>query len=157
MAYQCATSTQCLFYSFPSLSLKISPHCLIDKIDDSFSLSANQASFVESPPYFSIRKESRRIARILSRCMWEEERQQLSNGERVTAHITSLAKVSARDIQRACNPPLEDIVRPRSLSSKFPPLLSCLFDFKQYTCYCPASSHGKSFHSPRHPESWVQR
>ena len=89
MALQCATSTQCLLHPFPSLSLKISPHCLIDKIDDSFSLSANQASFVESPPYFSIRKESRRIARILSRCMWEEEGQQLSNGERVTARNTT--------------------------------------------------------------------
>ena len=90
MALQCATSTQCLLHPFPSLSLKISPHCLIDKIDDSFSLSANQASFVESPPYFSIRKESRRIARILSRCMWEEERQQLSNGERVSDGISRL-------------------------------------------------------------------
>ena len=155
MALRCATSTQCLLHPFPSLSLKISPHCLIDKIDDSFSLSANQASFVESPPYFSIRKESRRIARILSRCMWEEERQQLSNGGRVSDGISRLWQKCPRvtSSERVTLHSIEDIVRPRSLSSKFPPLLSCLFDFKQYTCYCPASSHGESFRFPRHPES----
>ena len=132
MVPQWAMSTQCLLHSFPALSLKISPYCLTDEMDDSFALSAMETSFMESPPYFRIRNESRRIARILSRCKWEEERQQLSNGERSdcisrlwqkcprvrsSERVTLDSRISSdRDLFHEC---------------KFPPL-PCVFDFKQY-------------------------